>query len=399
MKILFVQDTDWIKRNPGQQHHYAERLVLRGHEVRVIDYDVLWPENGKKLLSKRKVFKNVSKIFDDANITVIRPRIIKIPILDYVSMLVTYRREVEKQIKEFSPDIIVGQALISNYFAVRASKKYGIPIIFQMNDVNATLIPFKFLQPIGKIIESHNLKKSDETVVINEVLREYAVKSGSDPNRTHVIPAGVDLKRYDPTISGDKVRDSLGLDSNDFILFFMGWLYHFAGLKEVLIELGKKRELYPHLKILIVGDGDAFEDLKSIIKQYALEQVVILTGKQPFERIPEFISVGDVCILPSYLNDIMRNIVPIKIYEYMAMEKPVITTKLPGVMKEFGKDNGVIYVDKPEDVISKSFKLDICSNGKNARNFVENNDWDKITDKFEDKLLSLTNNNHFGGHK
>ena len=36
------------------------------------------------------------------------------------------------------------------------------------------------------------------------------------------------------------------------------------------------------------------------------------------------------------------------------MGKPVITTKLPGIMKEFGNNNGVIYVDKLEDVIEKA---------------------------------------------
>jgi glycosyltransferase involved in cell wall biosynthesis len=44
----------------------------------------------------------------------------------------------------------------------------------------------------------------------------------------------------------------------------------------------------------------------------------------------------------------MRDIVLIKLYEYMAMGKPVITTKLPGVMQEFGEDHGVVYVDKME---------------------------------------------------
>ena len=44
----------------------------------------------------------------------------------------------------------------------------------------------------------------------------------------------------------------------------------------------------------------------------------------------------------------MRDIVPIELCGYMAVGTPVITTKLPGVMKEFGEDHGVIYVDKME---------------------------------------------------
>ncbi|MDI6847454.1 MAG: glycosyltransferase [Candidatus Bathyarchaeia archaeon] len=49
----------------------------------------------------------------------------------------------------------------------------------------------------------------------------------------------------------------------------------------------------------------------------------------------------------------MRNIVPIKMYEYMACGKPVIVTKLPGIMKEFGHNNGVVYVNQPLEVLKK----------------------------------------------
>ena len=77
-------------------------------------------------------------------------------------------------------------------------------------------------------------------------------------------------------------------------------------------------------------------------------------------------------------------------YEYMAMKKPVIATKLPGVMKEFGEDNGVVYVDRPEDVVAKAIELvqngGIERLGLKARCFVERNSWDNITDEFE-KIL------------
>ena len=39
MKILVVQESDWIERGPHQNHHLMERLSIKGHEVRVIDYE------------------------------------------------------------------------------------------------------------------------------------------------------------------------------------------------------------------------------------------------------------------------------------------------------------------------------------------------------------------------
>jgi glycosyltransferase involved in cell wall biosynthesis len=89
----------------------------------------------------------------------------------------------------------------------------------------------------------------------------------------------------------------------------------------------------------------------------------------------------------------MQDIVPIKMYEYMAMKKPVIATRLPGVTKEFGEDNGVIYVDKPEDAVAKAMELiqsaRIEELGQKARGFVEKYSWQSITDEFE-KILKET---------
>ena len=83
----------------------------------------------------------------------------------------------------------------------------------------------------------------------------------------------------------------------------------------------------------------------------------------------------------------MQDIVPVKMYEYMAMKKPVIATRLPGVMKEFGEDSGVVYVDTPDDVAAEA--LELLQNGKveelglKARCFIGRYSWDGITDEFE----------------
>ena len=395
MKILIIQDTDWLKRNPHQQHHLAERLSLKGHEIRVIDYEILWRSEGKKeLYSRRQIFNGVSKIFKDAGITVIRPGILKIPILDYVSMLFTYHREIKRQIKVFLPDVIVNQAILTNYLAMRLSKRNNVPFIFHLLEAPHTMIPFKTLQPIGKMLEKKILKNADRVVTINEKLKDYAINMGANPDETYVVRTGIDHERYNPNIDGSEIRAQYGIKKDDVVLFFMGWLFHFAGLKEVAIELSKIKENKPNIKLLIVGDGDAFDDLQKIREEHHLDNQVILTGKQPYEKIPKFLAAADICLLPAYNNEIMRDIVPIKMYEYMAMGKPVITTKLPGVMKEFGKDHGVIYVDKPEDALKKAFELiedgRLQEYGSKARGFVENYGWDDVVGEFEEILEEVT---------
>jgi len=392
MKILFLQDTDWIQRNPHQQVHLAERMVQKGHEVHVIDYEILWRNEKKQaLLTKRKVH-SVSKVFPEVKIKVFRPPILKIPILDYISMVFTYSREINYQVKEFKPDIILAMDILIAFLAYPFAKRYGIPVVYYTIDIDYRLIPYRFLQTFGKWIESWNIRHADMALSINEGLREYTIRMGADPKNTRVIRAGVDFQRLHFGVNGDEIRKNYSIETEDILLFFVGWLYHFSGLKEVAVELSKIND--DRIKLLIVGDGDAYEDLQNIQQEYGLENRMILAGRQPYQRLPEFLAAADICLLPAYNNEIMRDIVPIKMYEYMAMNNPVISTKLPGVMKEFGENNGVIYIDRSEDTINKT--LELISNdavqreGKKARKFVERMSWDIITDEFETFLEEFT---------
>ena len=141
------------------------------------------------------------------------------------------------------------------------------------------------------------------------------------------------------------------------------------------------------MKLLIVGDGEGFSDLHNIVKEHDLGEKVFLVGRKDYNEIPRYVAASDICILPAYPDEeIMQDIVPIKIYEYMAMGKPVITTNLPGIMMEFGEGNGILYVDKPEDILFNANNIDVTVEGGKARRFAEENDWNKITNEFESTL-------------
>ena len=85
---------------------------------------------------------DVSRIYQGAKITVIRPSIIKIPWLDYVSLIFAQRKEIHQQIKEFSPDVIIGLGILSSYAAMKAAKRNDIPFIYYWIDLLHRLIPF-----------------------------------------------------------------------------------------------------------------------------------------------------------------------------------------------------------------------------------------------------------------
>ena len=396
MKILVVQESDWLERNPHQQHHLMDRMAVKGHEIRVIDYPIDWNKDKEKQgwIYPREVYDKVYKIDERANIQVIRPSFIKTPVLNYMTLAYTHRKEIKKQIKEFQPDIIIALGIMNAYMASRYAKRYDIPFVYYLIDLIYNLIPEKSLQKIGKKVIERTLDGCDLVITINKKLKDVAIKLGSKDDNTIVIDAGIDLDEFDHELDDSNIRKEYDISKDECVLFFMGWIYDFAGMKELAIELGKNKDKYENMKIVVVGDGDAYEDMVKIKEEYNLENQLILTGKQPYTKIPEFLAMADFCLLPAYKDEeIMQDIVPIKLYEYLAMEKIVIATDLPGIVREFGDNNGIIYINEAKEVLN-TVQTIIDNNNYDeiataARNFVKSNDWENIVDNFEEAFFNV----------
>lgn len=402
MKILVVQESDWLTKGPHQQHHLMDRLSLKSHKIRVIDYEILWRTEGRKqVYSKKKVFNRVSKVHEEASVTLIRPAFLRIPSLDMVSIAFSHMIEISRQIKEFMPDVIIGFGILNNYLAMKLAKKNHIPFICYWIDVCHSLVPYKLFQSLAKAIETKTLKNADAIIAINDKLRDFAVRMGADPKKTYVIRAGVDSDRFSPKIDGFEIRKEYGIERGDLVLFYMGTIFSFSGLKEVALDLARWKDENKNVKLLVVGKArtpELYEELMEIKQRFDLQNNLIFTGRQPYERIPLFVAAADICLLPAYNNEVMRNIVPIKLYEYMVSGKPVISTKLPGVMKEFGHNHGVIYVDRPTGVMKKVHEMindgvDLSEYGLRARSFVEKYEWDKIVEDFVMILEKIVDDN------
>jgi len=395
VKILLLQDADWQKKGPHQQHHLMELMSKRDHEIVVIGFNQLWKEEKFSILSERINNQKVNRFYSGASVHYIRPAFVKIPVLDYISFSISSCIEIRRQMQKFKPDVIIGySSVISNYWGALFAQRESIPYAYYWVDiVHALSIPKPFI-PIAKCIEREIIRKSGIIFTINKGLINSLVELGADPHQIYIVPGGIDFDRFNLSrVDTSGVREKYGISDNDLVLFFMGWIYSFSGLKEIILDMMPVKEKYPHLKLLIVGAGDYYPELKKFVQTNAMEDRVILTGLRPYEEIPGLIGASDICLLPAYNNEIMKDIVPIKMYEYLAMQKPVIATRLPGILSEFGISNGVIYVNTPHDIIAKVLSLshdEINESSHKAKNFIENFSWDTIINNFELILNKLS---------
>lgn len=381
MRILVVQETDWLRRGPHQQHHLMERLSQRGHIITVLDYPILrkhWPH--EPLFCRRQECENAARIYPDARIHLITPASLSLHPLARPSSVVSHRIEVARQLRTVRPDVIVSYALSTGLPALQLAKRHHIPYMFHAIDALHAIVPVGALQPIARWVERRLFAAADQVVLINEHLRDYAIRMGATPDRARVLRTGVDLQRFTPQVDGQRARAELGLEVGDYVLFFMGWLYTFSGVRQVAESL---RGLPPDVKLVVVGDGDDYRVLQTL--QEELGGRLILTGRVPYDRIPALIAASDMCLLPFHRVPATEHIVPIKLYEYMAAGKPVVATPLPGVRRDVGEGNGVVYAEaEAQAERALALRAEAAALGDKARAFVERHcGWGAITDEFE----------------
>lgn len=391
MHLLVIQETDWQRRGPHQQHHLLERLSLRGHSVIVLDYPILrqhWPQEPP--IVPRLEVGNAARIYPGASIRLITPGTLSPKLLGRPSSVLSHAIEGMRQVRRQRPDVILSYALSTGIPALMLAQREGIPYVFHVIDALHAIVPDRVLQPIAHTVERWMFSRARETVLINDHLRDYAVAMGAAPERARVLRTGVDLDRFHPDNDGAELRARWGIAPAELVLFFMGWIYSFSGVHQVAETLVHAPA---GVRLLVAGDGDQYEALQRL-RDERLGERLILTGRVGYDQIPGLLAAADVALLPFERVPATEYIVPIKLYEYMAAGKPVISTPLPGVRRDVGDKNGVLYAEAVDQIeLALSIRSSAREIGAAGRAFVKAHcDWAQMTDEFEALLYDVTSN-------
>ena len=171
-------------------------------------------------------------------------------------------------------------------------------------------------------------------------------------------------------------------------------LREWIDLEPVFAALSQIGEDHSNIKVLIVGEEGRLKQNKDLSQRYGVSDRLVLTGTVPYNKVPEYISCMDACLIPFKPNEISLNAVPLKLFEYMACEKPVICSKLKGVAQIVG--DKVLYASNQGEY--KKELAALYNNkelrerlGVNGRKFVEEYyRWTSMTSKLEEVLKSAS---------
>ncbi|MCK5338374.1 MAG: glycosyltransferase family 4 protein [Bacteroidales bacterium] len=294
-----------------------------------------------------------------------------------------------------SPPLFLG---ISAYLLSRI-KRAGL--VFNVSDLwpesaeKLGLIKSKTLLGASKRLEEFLYKRS--TLVTGQTKGIVDNISSRFPKK-HVywLPNGADLSYYDPDITQQSWRKDHGYEDNDFLVFYGGILGHAQGL-EVVIKAADRLRNDPGIKFVLMGNGPQEGPLKELSQSLKLKNVQYFNVVSKAE-MPAVLAAINVSVIPLKKLDLFKGAIPSKIFESLAMKKPILLG-VEGEAKELfieeGKCGLAFEPENDEDLTEKVVLLrddpDECEKlGDTARSYVEMKfNRDKIAADFFEVLSEI----------
>jgi glycosyltransferase involved in cell wall biosynthesis len=160
-------------------------------------------------------------------------------------------------------------------------------------------------------------------VTVSESIKQLVIKEeGVDPGCIEVIYNGVEVPEKNKKYL-QELRAQLNLKHDDIVIMHVANLKPVKGHKYLLEAFAEISKQYPQVKLVLIGKDELNGQLQEMAKTLNILDKVSFLGKR--DDITGLLSVADICVLPS-LSEGMSN----SILEYMAAEKPVITTNVGG---------------------------------------------------------------------
>jgi glycosyltransferase involved in cell wall biosynthesis len=271
--------------------------------------------------------------------------------------------ELEKQIKAFRPDVIHVR-LDSNFLQIKKLKAL-FPGVIVSTEVNASPFDESFkhiaFREIYRRIEKRFLSKADLNFFVSDELRRKIMGNASELNRDFVVQNGVDLAlftRRNAVTRNEHVGKTL---------IYVGTIDGHKAIDELLRGFKIASDKYNNLRLLLVGDGPAKGEIESLARELQLDNLVTFTGWVRHEEIPSYLEHADIAIHHK-ANPYMS---AIKIFEYMAMELPVIGPDIPSVTEIFREGENIVLTKA--DPLSIAAKIAYLMNDEELQQRIAKN--------------------------
>jgi len=253
-------------------------------------------------------------------------------------------------IERIRPDFIYQRYARFSWAGVVAANRIKRPLLLEYNGSEVWV--GKHWDRVGNLdllerYERLNLDAAARIFVVSEVERRNLEARGVDGQKIVVNPNGVDVERFRPGVGGVDVRRELKIGDDEVVAGFVGTFGPWHGV-EKLAEAIKSIPTDEKVRFLLVGSGSLHAEVEKLLEN---DKRVIFTGAVAHERVAALLDACDILVAPHVpLADGSEFFgSPTKIFEYMAMGKGIVASRL-GQIGEVLVDGETALLVQPGDV-------------------------------------------------
>tara|TARA_R110000868_G_scaffold92056_1_gene255114 strand:- start:8355 stop:10133 length:1779 start_codon:yes stop_codon:yes gene_type:complete len=244
-----------------------------------------------------------------------------------------------------APTVIYQRLTLGTYCGVVLSRRFGVPLIMEYNGSEAWVAANwgrrLVNEDLAYDVERVCVRHAHVVVCVSTVLRDDLINMhGVDPERIVCHPNGVDADVYNPIAISDvdrqAVRAQYEIDEDALLITFIGSFGKWHGVdvfaKAISWLVHNKRAWLDkeNVRFMLIGDGAYRPVAEKILAEARAEKYVALTGAIPQAEGPKYLATADLFICSHVANDDQTPFFgsPTKLFEYLAMAKPVIASDL-----------------------------------------------------------------------
>ena len=341
MKILFFSDNYPPERNAAASrvHERAIYWARWGHQVKVITGVPNFPE-GRVYAGYRNLWRQREQR-DGIDVIRVKTYIAANEgkwrrIADFVSFMVTsFVAALAESARRGRPDTIVATSpqfftAVAGWAAAAVLRR---PFVFEISDLwPASIVAVGAMKPglLLTALEKLELflyRRAAHIVAQTPAFRDDLVERGIDPAKISVVLNGVELTMFSPRPRDAAKAHELGLPADRVVVGYLGTLGLAHGLDHVLQAAEQLRD--EPVCFMLLGPGAEREKLMSEVRSRLLDNVVI-PPPQTKQEMPRAWSVCDLSLVHLRDSPVFAGVIPSKIFESMAMGKPVLLASPEG---------------------------------------------------------------------
>ena len=170
-------------------------------------------------------------------------------------------------------------------------------------------------------IETFLYAQADHIITLTEAFKRHIIGRDVASSKITVNTNGADLDQFTPLPKENRFRSQHKLNEQ-FVVSYIG-THGMAHALETVLFAAESLKDQADIKFLLVGDG-AERDKLLAEKEKRLLKNVIMLPQQEKEKVPGMIAASDVCLVLLRRTSVFKTVIPSKIFEALAMERPII---------------------------------------------------------------------------